>query len=208
MLNVRLVSDDTVIDPSCVYIKPESNTQNISAIREKALSYINLDAFILYYSSERQPRCVNMFVDIASIIYSLEDFEAAENPPIKQETLPFNKIRLQKIERALHKIFPELQNKPLNTIIVTNKSVLSLFPPLIKNTPFTSSDNLNQRVWALPFQITELFFRTLADFMTLCSLHLYGLINPDHAEYLKTRLSMTHNDSLRAICGNIYINFV
>jgi hypothetical protein len=109
-----------------------------------------------------------------------------------------------RIERALHRLFPILRNNPINKTVVTDKVVQKLFPALIPDSPFTASENLNTSLLTLPFQITEFFLRTIVDGIASLALSAYAFKDADMAEYLKARLSITHNNSLRAIWTNIY----
>lgn len=199
-------------NPSEIY----TSTENHVRFSNDDIRLINLSDFILYYAQEKDPSLVAMNLDIDNIVFKLNRLadqnrpktEDESNEDIQQNIPPADQIKLEKITRALHQIFPEFENKPLNQFVVSQDSVLKVFPPLIKDSPFIASSTLNRRFWALPIQITELFFRTLTDFILLCSLHIYGLTNPDHAEYLKFRLSLTHNNALRAIQGNIFHNCI
>ncbi len=141
--------------------------------------------------------------DFVTIRLNIEDSEDSDT----KTALPLLSLaKLNHIEKALQKSFHSLKQIPLNKIILTDKTVLILFPPLINDTPFTSSTRLNKRLWVLFFQITELFFRTIVDLILSLSFSIYGLADQDRAEYLKVRLSITHNNSLRAIWTNIYSN--
>ncbi len=193
-------------DPCAIYVSPEeipiNDHPSYRGSTEDA-AYLPLNAFLSYYSLARHSQMWSMQHDFVSIRHSLEDLEHAETKP---NLSILSSDKLKRVEKALQKSFTSLKQIPLNKIVVTDKSIQVLFPPLIKDTPFTSSIRLNRRLWVLPFQIAELFFRTIFDLLVSLSLSIYGLANPDRAEYLKARLSITHNNSLRAIWTNIYNN--
>ena len=196
----------TCADPCAIYVSPneipiDHNPSYRGSTENTA--YLPLNTFLFYHAIARGPQMWGMNYDFVCIRMSIEDLECAETKP----DLPVLGLdKLKRIEKALQKSFNAIKEIPLNKIVVTDQTIQILFPPLIKDTPFTSSTHLNKCLWVLPFQITELFFRTLVDLIVSLSLSIYGLADPDRAEYLKARLSITHNNSLRAIWTNIYNN--
>jgi len=169
-------------------------------------TYLPLHTFLAYYPSYRSMFMREMVWDFMSIIHSLEDFKSSDGR--MKDPRALSDDQLKRIERALHRLFPELQNNPINRTAVTDKVVQKLFPALIPDSPFTSSEKLNRSLVALPFQITELFLRTIVDCIASLALSAYAFKDADMAEYLKARLSITHNNSARAIWTNIYSHVI
>jgi hypothetical protein len=166
--------------------------------------YLPLHTFIAYYTVWKGPYMGDMQHDVRNIISSLDDYQAFEASRAFPESLLSD--QLKRIERALHRLFPILRNNPINKTVVTDKVIQKLFPALIPDSPFTTSEKLNRSLLALPLQITEFFLRTIVDGIASLALSAYAFKDADMAEYLKARLSITHNNSLRAIWENIYIN--
>jgi hypothetical protein len=164
--------------------------------------------FLAFYSTCRKPMMESMQDDFDSIIQKL-NFCRTEG----SATRALSSAQLERIERAVQRKFNRRSRSTgqlinLDQMIITNRSIKKLFPALIPDSPFTASKNLNRSLLALPFQITELFLRTIIDCVASLALSAYGFVDADMAEYYKARLSITHNNAYRAIIGNIFSNIV
>jgi len=164
--------------------------------------------FLAFYSTCRKPTMESMQDDFDSIIQKL-NFCRTQGSATKA----LSDVQLERIERAVQRKFNKKfsstgQLVTLNQIIITNRSIQKLFPALIPDSPLTASKKFNTHLWALPFQITELFLRTIIDCIASLALSAYGFVDADLAEYYKARLSITHNNAYRAIVGNLFSNIV
>lgn len=182
-------------DANAIYYTEHEDQNELYTGRVGSFRTLPLGEFIGSYPSLRGNQLIGMKGDFH--LMGMKDI------PVYHEGY----LDFARIERAIHRFFPVTNGIDAHRIIVTDKSVLTLFPPLIKDSPFVSSERLNRSLWSLPIQIMELFARTLLDLIIYTGLSVYSLVDQDRAEYLKVRLSITHNNAQRAIWTNIYSHF-
>jgi len=202
---------DTV-NPNAVYIAREAIPINfrasypnihVSPGLDNSVKILPLHIFFCYFSTHRSDQ---LSILCSSIMKGdFVNINSRVTRPSARLVKALSDEQLQRIERAIHRIFTELKGVPLNQIVVTDQSIRQIVPALIPDSPFVSLRSINHCILSLPFQILECFCRTIIDYLVSLCLSTYGSIDPDMAEYYKARLSITHNNAHRAVLGNCFL---